>query len=817
MQKINILVIPSDDKGVGRVRSYSPFTTLNEQFPDQVHVDIKLQPDYNNDEFFKQYDIIHIHKTPSNKFQEGANIIKKLQTLGCKVNLDLDDHWKLDPKNNLYHMSKQYEWDKCIIANIKIADIVTVTTPYFADAVKKHNKNVYVLPNALDSREDQFTPQGTPDNGRVKFGWIGGSCFTPDTEVLTDNGWKYFQELDKQDKIATLNPKNNNIEYHFPKNYIKQFHKGEIYQCDNKNINFSVTPNHNMFISEVENLSHKKLNYELKPMEKINTDFHVKKNGNWYGEYKNTFILPQYKENISGYKNFNFIARLFENNRIINENNADDSLIKNEGEVGVITKNNNTKLKKLIKNYKNNFYLSTINRYIFYDSKELDMDEWLKFFGFWLAEGWTSQTNGLYQVGIAQSKNNNYLDEMYYILKNLGFNPTYTKNKKQLKIFNKQLWAYLSKFGKANKKYVPKYILNLDSSQLENLLDWYLKGDGHNELFYNRNRAWTVSKQLADNLQEIALKLGVSATIKNRGIKKSKIRDKEIIGNNDCYQIGFSNHPSVSKHHQQTSLVKNNEIEKKEYNGYVYCVEVPNNIMYVRRNGKPMWCGNSHLHDLQPVQGMVNRLLTYRDKIQMVLCGFDLRGKKIYIDPETGEQKERQIEPKETVWYKYEKLFTDDYKLLGNDEVYYNHLMRFDFNANFDDVDKAYRRVWTKPVNQYGESYNKFDVSLAPLENNDFNAVKSNIKVLEAGFHKKPIIAQNIPPYQIDIKHGVNGFLIDEKKNHKDWYKHAKKFVDNTNLIQEMGEALYETVKDKYDLRNVNKDRLDLLKWLVNK
>ena len=30
-----------------------------------------------------------------------------------------------------------------------------------------------------------------------------------------------------------------------------------------------------------------------------------------------------------------------------------------------------------------------------------------------------------------------------------------------------------------------------------------------------------------------------------------------------------------------------------DYDGMVYCVEVPNHVIYVRREGKPVWCGNS--------------------------------------------------------------------------------------------------------------------------------------------------------------------------------------------------------------------------------
>jgi len=38
------------------------------------------------------------------------------------------------------------------------------------------------------------------------------------------------------------------------------------------------------------------------------------------------------------------------------------------------------------------------------------------------------------------------------------------------------------------------------------------------------------------------------------------------------------------------------DIYEEKYNGYVHCVNVKNNIIYVRRNGKPMWCGNCMLY-----------------------------------------------------------------------------------------------------------------------------------------------------------------------------------------------------------------------------
>ena len=55
-----------------------------------------------------------------------------------------------------------------------------------------------------------------------------------------------------------------------------------------------------------------------------------------------------------------------------------------------------------------------------------------------------------------------------------------------------------------------------------------------------------------------------------------------------------------------------------------------------------------------------------------------------------------------------------------------------------------------KPITSYALNYNLFDISMAPLKEHMFNKVKSQLKVIEAGFHKKALIAQNYGPYQID-------------------------------------------------------------------
>ena len=95
--------------------------------------------------------------------------------------------------------------------------------------------------------------------------------------------------------------------------------------------------------------------------------------------------------------------------------------------------------------------------------------------------------------------------------------------------------------------------------------------------------------------------------------------------------------------------------------------------------------------------------------------------------------------------------------------------------------------------------------------------MKSQLKVIEAGFHKKALVAQDFGPYQIDMKHGQNGLLIPYKKTAKPWYKAVKRLIKEPNQIKDLGEALYETVKDTYHLDKVTKDRAELYRSLLKK
>jgi len=231
--------------------------------------------------------------------------------------------------------------------------------------------------------------------------------------------------------------------------------------------------------------------------------------------------------------------------------------------------------------------------------------------------------------------------------------------------------------------------------------------------------------------------------------------------------------------------------------------------------------GSSHLHDLQLLDGMVAKLSDIKNDIQFVLCGFDTRGTMTEINQQTGEKKQRPIRPDETVWFDYEKIFTNNYSTVSPE--YKDFLMKFEQKNYESELNESYLRVWTKPVTSYARNYSKFDISLAPIKQHIFNKVKSQLKVIEAGFYKKALIATDFGPYTIDLKHALkngeytdgNALLVKESRNHSDWAKYVKKLVQNPNMRIDMGERLYEHVSQRYDLNIVTKNRAEFYKSIV--
>ena len=73
------------------------------------------------------------------------------------------------------------------------------------------------------------------------------NCYSNDTEVYTDQGWKLFKDLDKTEKVLSLNPDNEDLEWIKPIDYVS-FKSEKMIHFKNKWNDILVTPEHNMVI-----------------------------------------------------------------------------------------------------------------------------------------------------------------------------------------------------------------------------------------------------------------------------------------------------------------------------------------------------------------------------------------------------------------------------------------------------------------------------------------------------------------------------------------------------------------------------------------
>jgi glycosyltransferase involved in cell wall biosynthesis len=179
---------------------------------------------------------------------------------------------------------------------------------------------------------------------------------------------------------------------------------------------------------------------------------------------------------------------------------------------------------------------------------------------------------------------------------------------------------------------------------------------------------------------------------------------------------------------------------------------------------------------------------------------------------------------------------TDDIPLLqrGFDKLYNDALLQKHFTVNlcgyspqnfdvwgwYEQIFTAgkprpnYKRVQGLDIRHYATLYNGLDVCLVPLANTPFNRCKSPLKLIEAGWFKKPCVVSRQYPYTLLGQHYKNLLFVDNDKI--DWYKYTKKLIESPALRHDLGEALHQTVKDNYLIDKVNSIRAELIESILN-
>lgn len=227
--------------------------------------------------------------------------------------------------------------------------------------------------------------------------------------------------------------------------------------------------------------------------------------------------------------------------------------------------------------------------------------------------------------------------------------------------------------------------------------------------------------------------------------------------------------------------------EIEQYNKNVYVIE--NGIDDTQEAWQPdfsnanvmrfgFYQGTTHMEDIKLASNDVVKIFDSGLRSQIVLSGFMAEGPN-----------------KPSYYIGYEKVITDRLRVIKNDK-YKEYLMKCVSDDNHEWMNENYWRVWGTHVKNWGYTYNFCDVSLVPLVHNKFNKLKSELKMIEAGFKGKAVIVSDVNPYKI-LATEKNSFQV---KGLNTWYKQMKYCIENPNAVRDKANQLHEDVKAKYRL-----------------
>ena len=130
---------------------------------------------------------------------------------------------------------------------------------------------------------------------------------------------------------------------------------------------------------------------------------------------------------------------------------------------------------------------------------------------------------------------------------------------------------------------------------------------------------------------------------------------------------------------------------------------------------------------------------------------------------------------------------------------------------------KNYQIYHALPGDKYGHMYTNIDVAIAPLQFNNFNDSKSEIKVAECGRYAVPLVATDCGCYDETIINGETGFLISPENNPTDWCNALSKLAKDPKRRIEMGQNLKEVTDKYFDINKNVKGRIELYKEILMK
>ncbi len=366
---------------------------------------------------------------------------------------------------------------------------------------------------------------------RESMFFVFDECHDDQTEVLTQEGWKRFADLDGSEPLLTMDQNTQVAEYLVPNRIIKRWHEGELYSYKIAGADFCVTPGHQMLWRNrkggVRAKGNKHGPWHRERMEDMAlrpSPVHMTRKIVWTAPDVEEFVLPAYK---AARKQF--------------------------------------------------------------EERRFPMDLWLELLGWMFSEGNLTRVGGrVYGVSLTQ-KDETTLSRFQELFHLLGYTPYIYRNAAtpQVKVNDAQLGRWFAQWGNGClERGVPDFIRTLSVRQINIFLDAYVEGDGTHHQY--SDAIYTSSEKMACGLHELIALTGVEATVHQR---KPSDRQPMIDGRvikSSC--LGYV----VNRAKKSRRLkFRSKHVRKIPYSGYVYCAALPrHNLLYTRRNGHCLWSSN---------------------------------------------------------------------------------------------------------------------------------------------------------------------------------------------------------------------------------
>ena len=216
-------------------------------------------------------------------------------------------------------------------------------------------------------------------------------------------------------------------------------------------------------------------------------------------------------------------------------------------------------------------------------SFQIRMNHFLSLLGAYLSDGYVHNDHRTVVISAYKERKT---EPLHALLDEMGKRYNFREKLGKTHIASKQMAAYFKQFGRAPEKYIPSWVFELHKEQLEVLYQWLINGDEHKGT--TSHSFCTTSQALADGFQRLCLHVGRAA----------KINRTEIEGQRDRFDVFIYRSklfPTINHGHCHT---QSGQIERWTVEtGHVFCPELErDHVLYIRRNGKCHWSGNSSRH-----------------------------------------------------------------------------------------------------------------------------------------------------------------------------------------------------------------------------